>query len=668
MLWLPVLLGAGVASFFALRADPAPWVGPAALAACIAAWAWRRAPLAAAGLAVALGFSAAQWAAWRAPPVVALPGRAVTLAGRVAAVDMLAEGRRLVIAGAVLAPGLPPLDRKLRVRLRNTDTTAVAEGDAIRIRTLLRPPAPPAFPGAWDLQRDAFFGGLAGGGYALGPVEVLAHTPPSGLAALVARLRGTVQRRILAGLPGAAGGIAATLLAGDAGAVPEQDRAAFRESGLAHLLAVAGLHIGIVMGLVFGAVRLGLAAWEYAALHWPTRQLSAIAAWAAGGLYLVLTGAHVPIQRSFAMACLVTLGLVLGRRALSLRALGLAATVLLLATPQAIVGVSFQMSFSAVLALISGYEALRPWLARLGGERWWRRLVLHVVMLALTSLLAGAASAPYGAYHFGQVQLYFVLSNLLAVPLTALWVMPWGLAVLALMPLGLQQVALAPMGWGITGLLAIAHGTAALPAASLPLPHMPFWGLLAVSAGLAWLGIWRSRLRLAGVPVILLGLASPWMAAPPDVLVSADGRLIGVRLADGVALKRGSGASDFTASAWRQLWGDWRDAPPPCSGAACVLHPRPGTPALALLPDGTAPDGCGDAVVAVSPVPLRATCAALARIDRFSVWRDGAAAVWLRPAGAVLVTDRDLRGARAWVPEGGIEGARAPALPTARAE
>ena len=166
----------------------------------------------------------------------------------------------------------------------------------------------------------------------------------------------------------------------------------------------------------------------------------------------------------------------------------------MLIEPQEVPGVSFQMSFAAVLALIAGYEVLRPRLAALHGEGGWRgKLTLHLAMLGLTSLLAGTASMPFGAYHFGRIQVYFVISNMVAVPLTAFWVMPLGLVALALMPLGLDRLAMLPMGWGVEAILWVARTTAALPAATLPVPHAPAWGLALVGLGMAWLGLWRGR-------------------------------------------------------------------------------------------------------------------------------------------------------------------------------
>ena len=125
-----------------------------------------------------------------------------------------------------------------------------------------------------------------------------------------------------------------------------------------------------------------------------------------------------------------------------MRALGFAAMLLLMVNPALIFDVGFQMSFAAVLALLAGYEAARPVTAWFHGEGIGRRIALHVLQLFLTSLIAGAASLPYAAFHFGRVQFYFVLANLLAVPLTAFWVMPQGLLSLGLMAVrpGLDHV------------------------------------------------------------------------------------------------------------------------------------------------------------------------------------------------------------------------------------
>ena len=157
------------------------------------------------------------------------------------------------------------------------------------------------------------------------------------------------------------------------------------------------------------------------------------------------------MQRSFAMAALATLALLTGRRALSLRAWALAAAAVLLLQPAAVLGASFQMSFAAVLALIAGWEWLRPRMPKAGRGRWRRRLALAAFGVVATSVLAGAATTPFGLHHFGRLQLYGVAANAIAVPLTSVLVMPAGMAAAALMPFGLEDLALHPDGLGRGG-------------------------------------------------------------------------------------------------------------------------------------------------------------------------------------------------------------------------
>ena len=654
-LWLPVLMTAGAAVHFCLRADPPVWLAPLLLTAALAALAagWRRLlprAIAAAAVATTIGFAAAAFHTWRATPLMEVPTRAVLAEGLVRAVEPLPQGRRVTLEAARLDGG-PPQPRTLRIRLRDADPTLLATGDALRLRALLMRPAPPAYPGAWDLQRDAYFEGTGAYGTALGPVTKLQPGTPPPLAAALQRLREAIAARVGAVLPGAAGAIATTLLTGVATAIPEADRQAFRDSGLAHLLAIAGLHVGIVMALVFGTVRFALALWEFAALHWPTKSIAALAALLAAALYMALTGAHLPVQRSFAMAALFTLGVLAGRRALSLRGLALAMAALVLAEPHAVMGVSFQMSFSAVLALITGYAALQPWLLRLRGQGTvLGRLRAHVATLALTAALAGTASAPFAAFHFGQAQLYNVLANVVAVPITALLVMPAGLAALALMPFGAEAVALLPMGWGVQAVLLVARTVSSLPAATVMVPHMPGWALAVLGLGMAWAGLWRTRLRLAGWPLVALGLASPAFDRPPDLLLSADGRLLGLRAEDGMFIQAAGSAPRFTLQSWQVLWRARLVRPLGCGLAPCELRARPDGPAALLVRPDPPQSACTAAAV-VSLEPLHLHCdPSVPVIDRFSVWREGAYALWLDPAGAQTLSDRAARGERIWMP------------------
>ena len=695
-LLLPCFIVAGVLFYFTLKREPPPLLAPAlaltAGGACLwlarrgAAMAWLAVPALLAALA--LGVAAAGLASLRAPPLFDPPHGAAVLVGRIVAIDTLAatrpgqpSGRRVMLDHVRLAGAADPLARRIRVRLCAGDNTPIAAGDTLSLRALLFLPWPPAYPGAWDQQRDAFYAGLGAGGFALGPVTRLAAAPPGWGSLPFERLREAITRHIAAIDPGPAGAIATTLLTGAQGAIPPADRDAFRAAGLAHLLAVAGLHIGIVMGLVLMLARWGLRRSEYALLHWPVRAIAALCALAAGLFYLLLTGAHLPILRSFMMATLFTLAVLAGRRAASLRGLMLAAGAMALVLPQDVPGVSFQMSFAAVLSLIAGYAALRPWFDRLAhsphgasglAASRGRRLLAHAAMLALTSLFAGSAAIPFGIYHFGRLQPWFVPANMLAVPLTAAWVLPAGLLGLVLMPFGLDGPAFWLMTRGTALILVLARAVAALPAASLAVPHMPGLGLCAAAAGLIWLCLWRTLpLRLLGLPAIVLGLASPWLATPPAMFVSGDARLAAMRLADGTMLAfRAPGGARFTLDAWARYWGDPamilvpagpHPKPPTrtvpglsCDPRACTL--RLGGMRVMVLrgPGQWAAQGkrraCPGIDVLVALMPPRGACPGVAiRLDRAALARSGAVALWPGPPPRLSGTEA-ARGTRPWVP------------------
>ena len=660
-LWLPVAMGAGILLYFSLRTEPDPrliWLAPPLMIAAF--FVSRSLPfcgwLCSMMAACSFGFAVVLWHAQGAPPPITPPSRALVIEGIVQNIEALPQGLRVTLAQARLGPEAPTLERSLRLRLRSDDGARPAPGDLLRVRALIRPPAAPAYPGAGEFQRTAYFSGQGGVGFAIGPAEV---TPGAGQAPPLSGLRTTLEARVMAAQPGPAGAISAALLTGSQSAIPSADLNAMRDSGLAHLLSVSGLHIAIVMSVSFWVCRLLLALYRPLALRVPGKLLAGCAALLAGGFYMLLTGAQVPMQRSFAMACLVTLAILAGRKAISIRGLAWAAAVVMIFDPASLLGPSFQMSFAAVLALIAGWEALQPRLAGLRGHRGWAwRIGFAVLGLMMTSVLAGAATAPFGLAHFGRLQWYGVAANAIAVPLTSFIVMPAGMLAALLMPLGLEAPALWVMGLGVEGVLWVARIVAAWPGATQAAMPIPAWGLMVFAFGICWLCLWRSWWRALGVLPMILGLSSAAFVRPPHILISGDARLIAISAADTLLLQRQSGASSLTREAWLRLYGQTAAQALPaegstaegklrCSAEGCVVDEGPGA---FLVRRGNIMAQCGAVAVIISAEPIRQRCRQSIMIDRFSVWRDGPHAVWLLPSGAKVISDRAWRGDRPWVP------------------
>ncbi|MDD2877567.1 MAG: ComEC/Rec2 family competence protein [Acidiphilium sp.] len=654
-LFLPVAMGGGVLVYFDLTREPSPWISAClvGVAAIVLALVWRWAVprgVAALALAAALGFGRAQTQTLTMPPLLTVPHHGVTITGRVIGVDLLPTGRRISIASPRLNGG-PIEARAVRVKLRRGDDVAVEAGDTVHLRALLYGASRPAYPGGWNFGRDQYFAGLGAVGFAISPLDVTARAKPGWLSAL-RQVREAIAARILADLPLDTGSIAATLLTGFEDAIPPAERQDFITAGLAHILAVAGLHIGIVMATLYALTRFIAGFSEYLLLRVPAKIVASIVSFAGGVVYAALTGFHVPIVRSLAMAALVLAGIIAGRRALSLRGLALAALALMLIEPQAVPGPSFQMSFSAVLALIAGYEAVGRRFS-IGGESHGAKLVRHIAALAFTSFLAGGASMPFAAYHFQQIEPYYVLANLIAVPLTALVVLPLGMASLVLMPFHLEPITLIPMGWGIAVILRVARFVGNLPHALIEISPSPGYAVALVAIGLALLGLLRSRARYAGMIPIAAGLVAMTLGRAPDVLVSPTANLVGARDGGMVRIVEAGRVDKFTLSQWRPVWaGDpVRTGPADevCDNGRCGFDRG----RVLYLADRAAADGgCGAARVVVSSRPLRGACRKPGRIviDRFSVWRNGAIGVWFDRAGVTVRTDRMVQGHRPWVP------------------
>ena len=535
--WLAVAFAAGIAAWFALG-GPGGWVAVMAgglLLATSALALWRReearvhllTACVAVGLLVASGVAVA-WA--RSEIVGAQPldrPTSALLTGRVLErIEQPAEERvRLVLAARE-----PDSGRAIKVRVNvplAQDRPGLSEGAVVRVRAMLMPPASPMLPGGYDFARAAWFQGYAATGSTQGPIELVEPATKDG--APIAALQRRLSQHVRARLNGSAGSIAAAFASGDRGAIAEADEVAMRDAGLTHLLSISGLHVSAVIAAAYAlAIRL-LALWPWLALRVRLPLVAAACGALAGIAYTLLTGAEVPTVRSCIGAVLVLIALALGREPLSLRMVAVGAFFVLLLWPESLIGPSFQMSFSAVIAIVALHSSapVRAFLAP-QGEAWAQRLGRNLAMLLITGLVIEFTLMPIVLFHFHRAGFYGALANVVAIPLTTFVSMP-----LIALALALDLVGLGAPVWWLAGqsldlLLAIAHVTAAQPGAVKMMPQMSGATFALFVGGLLWLALWRGRARLLGlvpgaVAVILLATTPI-----PDLLISGDGRHVGI--------------------------------------------------------------------------------------------------------------------------------------------
>jgi len=655
----------------ALPEEPDRWMAAAGLCAAttLAALgagarrlAWARWPLFWL-LAFALGFV---WAMVRADmqatPRLALEGAGdlVGVAGWVEAEErrprLVLEAARFESRGETIR-----LDRA-RVRLAGGPIPAV--GDRVRVRAVMRPPPPPVAPGGYDFQRKAYFEGIGAVGFAIGDLAIEGQDLEAAgrFAALRAGFRAAVYRA-LPDRPDLAGVIAA-LTVGDRSGVDEADATALRESGLAHLLAISGLHLGMVAGAVYLALRLAFALPHGLALRAPAHKLAAVGAILAAVVYLGLSGAAPPAQRAFVMVVAAMVAILTDRLRSGMWFIAWAAVAVTLAAPHVVVGPSFQLSFAAAAAIVAAYEVASdrrrlnpdPPFGWFGGLR---PVAAYVAGIAGASILATAATTLLALAHFQQAPTYGLVANLAAMPAMAFLVMPMAILAGCLAPFGLADLPLMAMAWGVDFVLWAAHLVAGWPGDVVRAPASPGWVVAAFMGGGAILCALRGRIRLIGLLGPAVAFAGLVAAAPPDVLVADDGRLAGV-VREGTLYVTSERRGKFEAEVWTRLVGasavlPLQSADPAwarCDERGCAVTLGGKEVALSFAEAGLAED-CTRAAVVVPLHSGRVTAAMGCApetlvVDGRARARNGAHALRIADGRIRVETVRQMQGDRLW--------------------
>jgi competence protein ComEC len=691
LLWTPVAFGLGAAAYLAMKTEPSVNIAIAltAVTTAVAIVAQRlnspRLALAVTGLAAVAcaGFLVAKLHSDAvATPIVPAKFGVVTVEGFVVDVESpSARGPRLLIAPVSIAH-LAPANTPARIRIVVPQTGGPAmtppPGSAIRVTTLLDPPPGPAAPGGYDFARDAWFEGMGGVGLAMEPPSVInLAAPPLAvrLELAVNRLRWNVALQLARDIhammgadDGGAAGLAVAVTTSHQDWLASPDRDALRGSGLAHMLAIAGLHTAAVSGFAFFFFRLLIAAWPWLALRVPGKKVAAVAALLVVAGYLILSGAHPPARRAAITASVAFAAMLADRRAVSLHSLALAALVVLLVEPEAVLQPGFEMSFCATASLVAMAE-IWPRKAHAAGLIWplaaLQRAKDWLIAMVMVSFVAGAATGPFAIQHFNRVANYGVLANLTADFLASAVLMPALALCLAAQTLGLGHEQLGPLfwvaGWTARGVIAIGHVFSNAPGAAVTMASAPPIALAISYVGIVFACLWRGRLRWIGLPMAAAVALWP-RPAPPAAWISSDGGDAAVVVGgEAVALKPTTRL--YATQTWAQRRNLRLPAEPQaalnalydCDRSACAPHaytrpaiaawwtkrePRPGR--LAELCERA------DILIMRADAALPPQCDDVRVLRRAAFERGGAAEIYPSVSGWRFVWSQPQRGLRPW--------------------
>ncbi len=600
-LWLPVAFGAGAAVYLTMKTELSwCWAAPALvviLAGLLLSrrlnWNVHLSNFIVLLLTFSLGVAVCKLRAEhvRAPVLDPVKDQYSVTAYVVDNISPSADEPRLLLAPLSLR-GVKAADMPLRLRVSLRPGTIEAldlkPGDAISGFGILNPPPAPFMPGGYDFARGAWFQGI--GGVGLLPGEPARIAPPPcdwRLAAVMQlnRLRWGISRNLVTTIRPefdngtAIAGFAAALVTGDQAFVPQDLIQDMRNSGLAHILSISGVHMAVVGGFVFFAVRAGMALVPWLVLRAPIKKIAAALSMICMLAYLAIAGAPAPAVRATVVGCVAFGAILFDRRALSLRALAIAAFIVMALTPEAVIQPGFLMSFSATAALLALAEALAPPLKELSVPRWvkWLQAAWHGCWVSLVaSTVATAATLPFSIAYFNRFTVYGLASNLFEAPITGFVVMP-ALAigtVSAGTPVG--WLALRVAGAGLWLIDKIAVACARLPHAVIAWPSPPVFVVPLSFAGLIWTCLIRGKARWTGLFVASTILWWPRLAAP-DVWIDPQGGNAAIRTGAGVYVlrdKRVYGAQQWTLHYGLQTYDEAaRDKDYECAGYACTPLP-----------------------------------------------------------------------------------------------
>jgi competence protein ComEC len=644
-LWTAPLAFVGVLIYFAADDEPALWAGPllAGIGASLFAYGRNRGRfargIAFSFIAVGFGFTAGCWRT----NFVNAPILKETVVGPFSAtietIDWSEKGARVQLRDIAMH-SVSNAELPFRLRASLSGRPGLQPGERISGVIRLQPPPFPARPGGYDFARDAYFARIGGVGSILGGVVVDPNPVQMGwilrVMTGVDRARVALTERIYRAIGGQSGAVTAALFTGKRGYISDVTNDALRAAGIYHVISISGLHMVLVAGMVFGIFRLAFALIPGLALHYPIKRWAAALAMFGALAYDIFAGSEVATERSLIMVLIMFGAMTIGRRALSMRNLVLAALIIMAMEPESLLGPSFQMSFAAVAALVAAFERLPPsaervpnfgaslserkkkgpppsLLARLIG---W--VVTHCKTVMLTTALCEAATGPFSAFHFQRIQPLGMIGNGLTIPLVEGLAMPIGFFGVLAMPFGLDRYFWQLAGYCVSVMLWVSDRVATIPFATHTLPAISMASVLWLVFGMCWILLWSTRLRLFGLAPVIIGIAFGLLGQRADIVVARDGQGVAARGPDGQLAIMGKGTSSFVVAQWLAADGDMRQPNDPslkrgplCNATGCVAPLLGGGNLYLTLRTNDLSRDCGSAKIVVTPLTVSFPCSSI---------------------------------------------------------
>lgn len=477
---------------------------------------------------------------------------------------------------------LPSTDTPIMIRINTKDKqrNELKVGMRIKVNAELMPPPSPTHCDGFDLARHSYFNQIGGMGYTVGRIYIVKNNIDAGILNTISQTinatRNIISTKIKHSMNHRYHGIASAMLVGETNEIYEDDANYLRQSGTAHLIAISGMHVVSVAGIVFFLTKF---------IFKRTRLIASldISKIAAGIsilfiiIYLLLAGAPISAQRAVAMSTIFFIGMILNRDYDALNSISIVACGIMLYKPELIYSPGLQMSFAASGALIASFRYLNQYLPTDDDTNKIRSSIIYVINLIAASAAASIATAPFIAYHFHQISFYSILANLISVPVMEMFVMPMGMLSLFLMPLQLEALGLWLMKYGILVIVEVSKVVSEIPHSSFHVGKMHNIEISLITLFL-FLAIFVNNkvIKIASLCffIMIFVYANTKETHTPCIILSGNHKLFAVRndlmcntdfTKERYLIPSSRQAERYSLSTWRQFFGHMRFSSHPVS-------------------------------------------------------------------------------------------------------
>tara|TARA_R110002096_G_scaffold85280_3_gene196240 strand:- start:31 stop:2100 length:2070 start_codon:yes stop_codon:yes gene_type:complete len=451
------------------------------------------------------------------------------------------------------------LPNLIRVSVRTAIDPSIKAGSTVLFSARLSPPNGPVVPGGYDFSRAAFFGGVGADAIALSSISTVEPAVvfnTGTFSSNVDQVREQIEASLLKNIHGQAGGVAVALTVGFRNHLSNETKEVLRRAGLSHLLAISGLHMGLVTASGFFIFEFLIALVSGLSLRVMPRKLAVFPTWSVAVLYLLLSGASTSTIRAFIMVSVALLAVITDRRVLSLRSVALAAFFIVLWRPESVLSVGFQMSFAATAGLVAFFEVYNTSKTQqsLKSQNKLTSFIWYLFAIAITSFIAQLSVAPFSLYHFQSLSIVGLVANILALPVMTFLVMPLLFIGVLLIPVESFSIFGGPIEYGLNYILNVAFEVAALPHAVLYTSPISDIVLIFAVFGMLALLIFRGAILNIALLTFVSVLLIFGTHKSANVLISNSGKIVSV-FRNETVFSIGGRRGSFREKLWLQYWG-----------------------------------------------------------------------------------------------------------------